>query len=106
MLELRCESMGQHRHGIRFVDDIGSCLACKCEVQEDRIRELEEAVRVLAKEVSVSRVKDRAPEGNEPNEWMEDTHRRLRAWVDSCECTDANPIARAAVEQAGKERAE
>lgn len=24
--------MGQHRHGLRFIDDAGSCLACKVEV--------------------------------------------------------------------------
>lgn len=42
MREARCESIGQHKHGIRFVDDDGRCLACSVEVlrrERDEARE-------------------------------------------------------------------
>ncbi len=38
------QSMEQHEHGLRFVDDEGRCLACSVIVRDKRIAKLEEAV--------------------------------------------------------------
>ena len=39
------QSIADHRHGLRFVDDDGRCLACALVVAEERIRELEAIVK-------------------------------------------------------------
>lgn len=32
MYEARCQSIGQHKHGVRFIDVDGSCIACRSEI--------------------------------------------------------------------------
>lgn len=45
---------------------------------------------VLAAEVRAGREKDRAPNGDDSEAWIQDSVRRVKAWVDAAYATDAS----------------